>query len=117
MSYNSTVASNNIEQQSSETNYTIGVPYSYGNGMIRIITPNLKQGGEWKCDLDSLRGVYKYQEKYLKFNYKTKQSRPATMNEIKTIKNFGVDEADFIIVMQLYERTQMVILIEDYDNK
>ncbi len=117
MSYNSTVASSNIEQASSETNYTIGVPYSYGNGMIRIITPNLKQGGEWKCDLDNLRGVHKYQEKYLKFNYKTKQSRPATMNEIKTIKNFGVDEADFIIVKQLYERTQMVILIEDYDNK
>ncbi len=117
MTYNSTVDSNNIEKASNETNYTVGVPYTYGDGMIRVITSNLKQGGEWKCDLDIMRGVYKYQEKYLKFNYKTKQSRPATMDDIKTIKNFGVEEADFIVVKQLYERTQMVILIEDYDTK
>lgn len=116
MTYNSTLATGNIEAGSPSLNYTVGVPYTGGDSMVRIITPGMKQDGQWKADLDTLRSIHVYTAKVLKYNYKTKQSRTATINELKTIKNYGIEAADFIIVKQRYERSEMIVLIEDYDK-
>ncbi len=114
MSYSASLETANIEAASALLNYTIGVPYTAGGGVMRIITPSMKTDGEWECDIDKLRTISSATTYVLKYNCKTGKCRAATIDDMKTIKNYGIEDADFIAVLQRYGGTKTVVLFEDW---